>query len=489
VILYAVTLILLVLSGSSLVARLGGVRNRIEWLGLSILFGGGLVTASVMLAHLAGAPIRPWVYLPVLGLFALDGARLLRRAVKGRAPSLGVLLRPRHPVVAAATWIVLAVVLTVIWSRILLLPNRFYDSLTSFDLFARAVAAEGRFRVSLFDYMTIRGAVYTPHATTTFAWGYQCGLPDAALAMALPAAGFTLWLFGFARRFFGATTSYGLLALAFTSPDFNSFTFYPLTNGFVTMYAAVALLYAFAAARGSTMGNAADGEEPSTPAETRAATRIAWVASIFAVWSRAEALVFVLAVSLVLFVSGRRADSRTKRWLPFAILGSAMGLVAAWNAYTGHVLEASGAERVILRPFWDAERVRVLIMGAPMVASWVPSMGLATWASLASVVFLVVQRWRAARGPRGTEERTGQGTIAWYWGALGVALASYALLFYQADPAAQDSLESLLRSSFRRGVTAFVVPMWFGVLVSPLGVRVRRELGCRFGPLEVGRQH
>jgi hypothetical protein len=244
------------------------------------------------------------------------------------------------------------------------------------------------------------------------------------------------------------------------------------------MYAAVALLYAFAAARAA----AESGEGWSRSGEASAASRLAWAASLLAVWARAEALVFVLGAAILLFFS-RTGPRRIPRWLPLAIAGSAIALIAAWNAYTGHVLRASGAERVILRPYWDVSRARILIAGAPMVASWVPSMGLATWASVASVLSLAVRRWRAARVSRAgadAHDRGGESLIAWYWAALGVALASYALLFYQADPAAQDSLQSLLRSSFRRGVTAFVVPMWFGVLVSPLGVWARRTIGPRF---------
>jgi hypothetical protein len=294
-------------------------------------------------------------------------------------------------------------------------------------------------------------------------------LPDASLAMALPTLGFVLWLFGFARRSLGATSSYGLLALCFVSPDFNSFTFYPLTNGFVTLYAAVALLYAYEAARG-----------------VRGLMGIVWVACLWAVWSRAEAAVFVTAVVAMLLIARPAGDGggrgrSLERVIPWAILGSAALLIVAWNAYTATTMDASGTDRLIPRPYWDAARAKILVLGASTVVSWIPSMGLATWAAIVSIASFGVRRLRRSRAQEDSPRRIGRvDPVLTLWAGIGIAFVLYALLFYQADPRAQDSLESLLRSSFRRGVTAFVVPMWFAALLSPPGVWTRRVLAIRF---------
>jgi hypothetical protein len=451
VILYTPAVALLVLAGWGVA---GGLRaHAAERIGISALLGMGGLTLLMMLLHLAGLPISPLVYLPALVLLAAPGAvRLTRGARPGVDRQRRVGRGPlRHPVPAISAVALLASLLAVAVARAVYMPNTYYDSITAFDLLGKTIAAEKVFRVSLFDYTSLaRGGSYPPFTALTFAWGYQCGLPSAGAAMVLPLLSFLVWIFGLARRFMGTTSALGLLLLAMLSPDFYTWCHLPLTNFPVAAFAAPAVLYLPLALRGGGSRELA----------------IAAASGAFAVWTRAEAAAFVAGGFLALAGFGRGLRRATGS-VVFAAPAVVLGL--AWQLYVRETLGVSGADRFVPHLFWDAERAAFLLQHGLRLFFRVPSMGIVSFVFVAGLLSHVVAR------------RGGAGPLA---AALAAALAFYLALFYQADPLTQDPLESLLYSSYRRGLTAFVVPMWVAASISPLGAWVRRTVGALFsGPI------
>lgn len=452
---------LVTLAGWAIAGWLGGTRNAIERLGASMLLGLGLVTMSMFFWGLVGAPIAPVVYLPPVAIVAVEGARtafLAVRSARGtgvwrRFRALGV---PRHLLFIAPALLLIGVLLLVVGARGWLLPNRFYDSLTTFDLLGKVIAAEGVFRVSLFEHTNIsRGGSYPPFTALFFAFAYDMGATSMTRSILVPYGAFVLWIFGFARRWMGATSAYWLLAVCLVSPDFNSFLQLPLTQLPVAAFAGGALVYLHAAL-GAT--DAAPGI-----AGRRRALAMSAVFLVLATWTRADAGVFVLGAWLAVLVYGR---GRVPMWTRLAYGVPAVGLTLAWQAYAANVLGESGAGRFVEHLFWDWPRMRyLLVISAQLLLAAPQAFGLA---GLALVVALVSHATaRRAVGPLAL--------------ATVLALVVYTLMYYQVDPDRQDPLPALMRSSYRRGVTAFILPMWMIFLISPVGVWGRRVLGRMFG--------
>lgn len=447
---FPVTVALIALAGWSVTGLLGGTRNELERGGLALILGAATLTVIMFGVGLVGLPIRPIVYLPILGLVALDGLRRLRRDDPTDGPTMRELVLPHHPVIAWPVIVLVVVLLAIIFARCAYLPNRLYDSITSFDLLGKTIAAEGVFRVSLFDYTPIaRGGSYPPFTALTFAWGYATGLSTAGQALILPLTGFFIWLFGFARRFVGPTTAWGLLLLALLTPDLYSFIQLPLTNMAVTVFVALTLLYFFAGM--SERG----GQE----------IRISAISAALIVWSRADGVAFVLGAWMVL-IGWRPGPVSLWRRLLYGV--PAVAVLLGWQLFAETTLGGGGAGRFTSSIFWDGTRLGILIEEAALFLFHINSMGVVVWAfGLALLSYIVFRRGRTA----------GAGPL---YLAIGLSLVVYLAIYYQIDPIRQDPLPALMRSSFRRGITALVVPMWFGILMSPIGGFVRRDLGTRF---------
>lgn len=122
----------------------------------------------------------------------------------------------------------------------------------------------------------------------------------------------------------------------------------------------------------------------------------AWTALLL-LWSRPDAIIFILVGALTLLIFGRRAGIPLRSLLCFL---PALGLFVLWQFYASHISGESAAARMMLVPQYNRERLRDTIR-----------------------------------------------------------LGAHYLFFPQyIDPTAQDSLADLMRSSYRRGLTAFVVP-------------------------------
>ncbi len=445
----ALALGLLWLAGWSVTGMTGGAANRVERAGLALLFGYGLLSLLMFLLHLAGFPIAPHVYVPALAIFALDGARRLTRRRESAGPSLRSIFAFPHPVVSLAGGGILLFLLAVITARCLYLPNTIYDSITGFDLLGKVIAKEEVFRVSLFDYSGIaRRGIYPPFVALTLAWGYQASIPSSMMMMIAPLLAFLLWLFGFARRYLGGTSALGLLILALLSPDFYTWCQLPATQVPVMAFGALFFGYILAA-----------GWDRAPRALLSAA-----LAGLFLAWSRPDAIVFIAAGGLGL-LTYRRDPNFGLRAL--AIVVPALLLFGLWQFYAARVLGEAGASRMILVPFWDAERVRITIRQGLRFLFHPLAMGFTGYAFLLAIASQLISR----RPGLGLEARLPLATLGLYW-----------ILFYQTDPVGQDPLAGLMATSYRRGITALVVPMWFACLVSPVGVRARRTLGALFAP-------
>lgn len=490
--LYPLAIVLLLLAGWSISGRLGmdvvsvepeampgatelrAAAHPAERIGLTILLGLALLSALMFIPGLFGLPIRPYVYLPLLLPFSVDGLRRLRREertsdpVPPREVERRDSIIPRVAIVAVVAWIALVILV-----RCCYLPNAAFDSLAGFDLLGKVIAAEGKFHVSLFEYsgITRRGS-YPPFTALTLAWGYQCGLGTSMAMMVMPLLGFGLWMYGFARRALGSTASWLLLLLCLLSPDFYAYCHLPLSHLPVMMFAAPTLLHAWAASELARDTSPSD-VRPSSGERTLLARRHLAVAALFGVclmWSRADAFPFVAGVVVMIALHGRRLGWRGVLLYPVP----ALVVAVVWQLYVQHVLEVSGADRFMSHLFFDRERVRILIrLGVRYL--WLPTaIGFAGWFFAAGWMSAIASRVRPRMIP-GSGPRVEPLALA-----LCVSILLYWLVFYQTDPARQDPLPGLMSSSYRRGVTAYVLPFWFVFLASPLGFVLRNVAGRLF---------
>jgi hypothetical protein len=467
---YLGSMLLLTLAGWSITGLLGGTRGQVERLGLSVLVGVGVSTVVAWGLDVVGVRVHPGVVLLVLAPAILDGGRRLWRGldVDGAVRAWGRELRSPHPVVAVALLLLLLFLLGTIAGRTLILPNRFHDSITAFALLGKAIAHEGTYATDLFEHTRLaRGGTYPPLAAYTFAWGETTGLAEPTAAMLVPVLGFVAWMFGAARRTLGATGALAVVVAAFLVPDLYGYVHLPLTNAFVAMYGAMALVYA----------------------STRAprATALTVVAGILAAWSRADALALVAGSALAVALPGWRktapgpdplvVDAARNRWgrrlgRAAAVLVPATLLLVLWSWWIEGVVGASVTGRLDLVPDWNPDRARYLLTEATGLAFNVWTMGIVMPAALVAVLSALVPAVRRRWGPTSPVfVRLSAGTVA--------ALLLYTVFYYHVDPETQDPLAVLLGSSYRRGLTAFVVPLVLAVALSPAGTALRRALGPR----------
>jgi hypothetical protein len=399
--------------------------------------------------ELTGAALRPAFYLPPLAVLALGfgvvSAR--RKRAEGaigrhRGPSWRV-----RPAVFVPALVLCVGLLAVIALRCTLLPNRFYDSVTGFDLMGRVVAAEETVQVSLFEHTELaRRGTYPPLTSLTFAAGYDAGLPDASPAALIWVLGFAVWMMGVARRTMGATSAMVLLAVVFTVPDAYSYFHLPLTNLPTAFFAAMAIVYL----------GLADRERSSR------LLALSMLAAAAAVWTRGDAVAFVGGCTLAVW---SRVAARTSWRLGILYPVPAAALLLGWSRYTTNVLGVDLSDRFSRSFVWDTERWAVLLDGAGQLLTNVGSMGV-----IAIAIGLVGVTW-------GRRHADG---MAAAWLATGTSLVAYTLLYYQIDPNRQDPLVGLLESSYRRGITAFVFPLWWLAFSSPTGRWLRRTVGGWF---------
>jgi hypothetical protein len=259
---------------------------------------------------------------------------------------------------------------------------------------------------------------------------------------------FLVWIFGFARRWMGAASAWFLVAACLTSPDFNSYLQLPLTQLPVAAFAGAGLLHLHGA-----LGRGAFSR------------RQLWLSALFlvlAAWTRADAAVFVVGAWLAVWIFGKHVPRLDRVLFGLPVVA----VTFAWQAYAASVLGESGAGRFVPYPFWDADRMSFLLASAARLLCTAPGVfGLAGVAVIAALV-----SHAAARRSVGPLAVATLGT-----------LVVYTLMYYQTDPLRQDPLPALMTSSYRRGVTAFVLPMWMIAFLSPGGVWIRREVGRLFG--------
>jgi hypothetical protein len=303
--------------------------------------------------------------------------------------------------------------------------------------------------VSLFDYTPIaRGGSYPPFTALFFAFAYDTGLTSMTRAILVPLVAFLVWIFGFARRWMGAASAWFLLAASLTSPDFNSYLQLPLTQLPVAAFAGAGLLHLHGA-----LGRGAFSR------------RELWLSALFlvlAAWTRADAAVFALGAWLAVWIFGKHVPrvDRLLYGLPV------VAITFAWQAYAASTLGESGAGRFVPYLFWDPDRLGFLVLSSVRLLLAAPGVfGLAGVAVVLGLISHAIAR-----------RSVGPLTVATL-----AALVVYTLMYYQTDPLRQDPLPALITSSYRRGVTAFVLPMWIIAFLSPGGVWIRRGVGRWFG--------
>lgn len=444
---FPLAILAVVLAGAACTRWFKVATNKAEFLGLSVLLGSGVVTLLMFGTHALGFALEPRVYGGPVLLFALAGVAGLLRG----EPLVGwrALCRPSSLVAALPFQLLTAFLVVVALARGLLIPNRFYDSITSFDLLGSIMAREEVFRISLFDTTTLAqgGGTYPPFTALSFAWGYQCGAVDSTHTILLPFVGFLFWIYGAARRRMGATSATALLAACLASPDFFAYLSTPLSNVAVAAYGALALFYANEAAR-------------------LRRDRPLWLsgaALVLVAWTRTDGLAVALGVVFALFVVRGAVRSW---WRPFLVPLPALALALSWEWFASNVLGRGGTSRLTMAMGWDAARLRVLVAGMGIFGLYPASMGFSSWGFVPALV-----SWWATRR---AEDRV-------LWVATLVSFLAYTAFFYFVNPETQADLQSLLRSSYRRGLTAFVVPFWLAAFLSPLGGWVRARGAELFG--------
>lgn len=311
------------------------------------------------------------------------------------------------------------------------------DSVNGFNLIGKVVAHEGTLKsCSLFtdpnhwemhgpaSYMT-----YVPLSQLAYAYVYMLGAATSKIVNALFFISFAIAFYGVTSRF--ATHTLTAVATFFTlvTPEMLAFSSLSGTNFTHAVYASLGILFFVA------------WYYKKIPS-------LLWVSLLLLMlnsWTRTEGVAFVGAACCVMLWHG----VRTKTYKKLALfVGLSLFPFVFWQIFLkAYHLEAPLA--FILHPFWDSHKIAVIAEEMWKLFTSFTLYGFTfLWflVALLSNVWAIIKKYDHAVTLLLT-------LLAWIF---------YTILVYQVDYV-WDSLEAVMRSSYKRFLFSFVPLLWFYV--------------------------
>ncbi len=312
-------------------------------------------------------------------------------------------------------------------------PTFAYDNVAGYDLMGKVMATEGKVNNSLFEINdtpilgSARRCIYPPLVSGSFAFVYLCNLPTSKLISSLFFIFFVISFYASLRLFTNKTNSIIITFLTVITPEMFAFSSLSTTNIPTAIYGSLSIIYLYIWLN-------------------RRKQRYLLIASLlmgFNIWTRSDAVVFNMAGFIVLLFDALK--NRTWKELLIYSLIAFLPFIA-WNLYIKFNINVD-QNVFINRPFWDSNKFN-------RVLTWVKNLVINT--NLYGISFYVFFISIIINTKNLFKEKTSMLLILFFisWGI-------YTLLFYQMDNTKMDSLDSMMKASYRRGLFAFIPIMWF----------------------------
>jgi hypothetical protein len=430
-------LIITVLAGAGLALCISQRLKLVELLGLAFPLGMGVQTFLMVSLDWAGVKLTAWTVIAcTLAVIAAAGVWLFLRR-DGLKAWLAYVTAFTYPKISWA-WLLciaaIAVVAVMNLTKTLYFPTFDTDSVRGYDLIGMAVGREGTIRqLSIFNdpNYAMRSAAsyitYPPYSQLAYAYVYMLGAVMSKIVNAMIFISFILLFYGALSRFATHFLTAAATLLAVVTPEMIGFSSMSGINFTHAMFASLGVIYFITW-------------------YYRKIPSFLWLSAamiMLNIWTRSEGPVFAAATCLVLLpVALRRRQYKTLA--AYTALCLAPFLFYTFFLKFNH-LEAESV--LITRPFWDGAK-----LGSILREEW----ALLTNSTYYGFTFVGVAVLSVSNAWHLWKRRDQAVTLLLM--ALVVLLCT--VLIYQLR-LVWDSLEAIMRYSYKRLMFSFVPIAWF----------------------------
>jgi len=313
-------------------------------------------------------------------------------------------------------------------------PSFAYDNITGYELLGKVIAAEGKINNSLFevDSKPIMGSskrtVYPPLVAGSFAYAYLNDLKTSKLISSLFLIFFTIGFYSLIRRSNNRTNSIFFTFLTIICPEMFAFTSLSSTNIPFAIYTSLGMIYLFYWL--------AKGE--------RKDLILSAVMIFLSSWTRSEGIVFAFTAFLILTWQLIKRKN-LKEFIIFNIFTFSSFII--WNLYVR--MNFTVDQNVFFTHlFWDYDKIVKILA---WINTLVFNTGLYGITFYAILIFIVLDIKNIIKLDNSFKLLV----------ILLVSFGLYTFLFYQMDNSRQDPLHKMMKSSYRRGLFAFIPFIYF----------------------------
>ncbi|MDR2929007.1 MAG: glycosyltransferase family 39 protein [Cytophagaceae bacterium] len=336
------------------------------------------------------------------------------------------------------------------WAKCMFFPTFDRDSIVGFDFMGRVIASEHAMGESTYFQSTELGGMegasythYTPLVHLSYAYVYMLGAQMSKVINALFFLSFIFSFYAALKRILTPTFAAMTLLLTMLVPEFISFTSLSATNALHAIYASLAVMYAMLYFK----------------TDERRYFSMTVVLSALNVWTRQEGIVFIAAIAFVMLLKA----IKVKKLKDVAVYcGITVAPFVFWLVYLKIFGLGSQSESMNLLPFWDSTKLSTIVkMGWEVLKNinfYSVTFYVFAATILASLYFMIKEK-------RGYELLT----------MFVVSLLLFVVVIYQVEYN-WDSLENVMRYSFKRFMFCFVPLAWAFVFTNPLVEKVNNWL-------------
>lgn len=421
--------------GYSFLSLIGAGFNLSFKVGTAMLLGLGLVSAGMFLFDLVSIPITLYT---VLG-FAIVGTVIFSfRNNRGFMEDWDELKKTDISFLRLNfTWLFFfGIALYLVYGigvKGLYWPVTEYDSVTGYDFMAKMIAAEGKLKVSAFDFTTdalvMARFIYPPIVACSYSIPYLCGM---TLSKIMPLVFFVSLLFSFygsLRVYTSHTAAMIMTVLMAVSPEMFSHAALPLTNLPNAAYASLAIITFYI----------------WTDKRTIEWLFLSAFVMAFTLFSRSDSIVFLAAaLAIMAWISFKE-----KKWKEIMIYGSvSISLFLGWMIYLKLVIHSNSSDFFIKTLFWDGERLEKITGYILDFMVWDTQFyGITFWTFFLLLV-INIKHWKF--------------DLTKFLLVSILAWLAYTFLYYQMDYKVA-SLDLFMKASYKRGMFCFVPLAWYYV--------------------------
>ncbi|MBT8326522.1 MAG: glycosyltransferase family 39 protein [Bacteroidia bacterium] len=327
-------------------------------------------------------------------------------------------------------------------------PTAAYDSITGYDYMAKVVAAEGTYNNSIFDVENPTAGIrhsYPPFVNSSFAVAYMAGLNSTKIIVVLLFISLAIYFWSVFRKYTTETAAIFFTLLLVAVPEFLAMASLSLTNVPQTLFAAAGLIaiFEFIQKRDSSyliLGAVLVGLN---------------------VWTRSDGVIFIVGGGLMLLIDGFR-NHRMKianYWKPLVLFGAISATpFIIWQAYSKFYIKNvySSSDAFVKHLFWDSDKFTDLVSQVYTILESTQLYG------AIFIIFVIV----IIANIRNIIKTKPIMLIS-----ILISFALYFMLYYQMNNGGDGfaySVQSMVRSSFKRGMFPFLPMVCFYMATTPM---------------------